>query len=154
MRRLYARYLIALQVQAAHVSAGELAADRIPSVRAIRARLHVGQPRAQRVRAYLASLTGGSVNCGRHDFLDRLPDAGRGERPIRPGSATKAPVPGRGPRRPEHEKASPIFSQVTLPRGFTRQRVSGTEALRHHPHFWEGHPWAEHARPLAAAASC
>ena len=46
-----------LRVQAAQVFAGELAADRVPSVRAIRARLHVGQPRAQRVRAYLATLT-------------------------------------------------------------------------------------------------
>lgn len=38
--------------------AAEVAAGRLPSVRAIRARLHVGQPRAQRVRAYLATLTG------------------------------------------------------------------------------------------------
>jgi hypothetical protein len=36
------------------VFAAELAADRVPSVRAIRAVLHVGQPRAQRLRAYLA----------------------------------------------------------------------------------------------------
>jgi hypothetical protein len=35
-----------LRVQAAHVFAGDLAADRVPSVSAIRARLHVGQPRA------------------------------------------------------------------------------------------------------------
>jgi Protein of unknown function (DUF2637) len=44
-----------LQEQAADVFAGQLAADRVPSVRAIRARLHVGQPRAQRVRDYLAA---------------------------------------------------------------------------------------------------
>ncbi len=37
--------------------AGEVAAGRVPPVRAIRARLHVGQPRAQRVRAYLAALS-------------------------------------------------------------------------------------------------
>jgi hypothetical protein len=36
-----------LQVQAARVFAGELAAGRVPSVRAICARLHVGQPRAR-----------------------------------------------------------------------------------------------------------
>ena len=36
--------------------AEELAADRIPSVDAIRAQLHVGQPRAQRVRDYLTGL--------------------------------------------------------------------------------------------------
>jgi hypothetical protein len=48
-----------LQVQAAQAFAGELAAGRVPSVRAIRARLHVGQPRAQRVRAYLTALTTG-----------------------------------------------------------------------------------------------
>jgi hypothetical protein len=34
--------------QAAEIFAGQLAADRVPSVRAIRAQLHVGQPRAQR----------------------------------------------------------------------------------------------------------
>ena len=45
-----------LQVQAAEEFAGEVAAGRVPSVRMIRARLHVGQPRAQRVRAYLAAL--------------------------------------------------------------------------------------------------
>ena len=45
-----------LQAQAAQAFAVELAAGRVPSVRAIRARLHVGQPRAQRVRAYLAAL--------------------------------------------------------------------------------------------------
>jgi len=47
-----------LQVQAAQAFAVELAAGRMPSVRVIRARLHVGQPRAQRVRAYLAALNG------------------------------------------------------------------------------------------------
>jgi hypothetical protein len=36
------------------VFADQLAADRVPSVRAIRAQLHVGQPRAQRLRDYLA----------------------------------------------------------------------------------------------------
>jgi Protein of unknown function (DUF2637) len=41
--------------QAAEVFADELAADRAPSVRAIRARLHVGQPRARRLREYLAT---------------------------------------------------------------------------------------------------
>jgi hypothetical protein len=47
-----------LQVQAAQAFAVELAAGRVPSVRAIRAQLHLGQPRAQRVRAYLAALNG------------------------------------------------------------------------------------------------
>jgi hypothetical protein len=37
--------------------AGQLAADRVPSVRAIRAQLHVGQPRAQRLRDNLATGT-------------------------------------------------------------------------------------------------
>jgi hypothetical protein len=44
-----------LYEQAARVFVDELAAARVPSVRAIRARLHVGQPRAQQVRAYLAT---------------------------------------------------------------------------------------------------
>jgi hypothetical protein len=38
--------------------ADDLAAARVPSVRAIRARLHVGQPRAQRIRGYLAAVHG------------------------------------------------------------------------------------------------
>jgi hypothetical protein len=44
---LYAR---AAEEFAAHVEAGA-----VPSIRAIRARLHVGQPRAQQVRAHLAT---------------------------------------------------------------------------------------------------
>jgi hypothetical protein len=44
---------------AAVVFAADLAADRLPSVRAIRAALHVGQPRAQRLRGYLASVAQG-----------------------------------------------------------------------------------------------
>ena len=44
-----------LQEQAAEIFADHLAADRVPSVRAIRAQLHVGQPRAQRLRDYLAT---------------------------------------------------------------------------------------------------
>ena len=41
--------------QAAEIFADQLAADRVPSVRAIRAQLHVGQPRAQRLRDHLAA---------------------------------------------------------------------------------------------------
>jgi hypothetical protein len=44
-----------LQEQAIEVFAEQLAADRVPSIRAIRAQLHVGQPRAQRLREYLAA---------------------------------------------------------------------------------------------------
>jgi hypothetical protein len=43
-----------LREQAAELFAGQLAAGRVPSVRAIRAQLHVGQARAQRLRDYLA----------------------------------------------------------------------------------------------------
>ena len=48
-----------LRVQAAEVFAADVAAGRVPSIRAIRSRLHVGQPRAQQVRAYLAALADG-----------------------------------------------------------------------------------------------
>jgi hypothetical protein len=41
--------------RAAVVFVADLAADRLPSVRAIRAALHVGQPRAQRLRGHLAA---------------------------------------------------------------------------------------------------
>jgi hypothetical protein len=44
-----------LQERAARLFAGQLAADRVPSVRAIRAQLHVGQSRAQRLQDLLAS---------------------------------------------------------------------------------------------------
>jgi len=47
-----------LQEQVVEVFAGQLAADRVPSVRAIRAQFHVGQPRAQRLRNYLATRVG------------------------------------------------------------------------------------------------
>jgi hypothetical protein len=44
-----------LEKQATKLFAAQLAADRVPSVRAIRAQLHVGQPRAQRLRDHLAA---------------------------------------------------------------------------------------------------
>ena len=44
-----------LQVQAARAFADHLAANRVPSIRAIRSRLHIGQPRAQQIRAYLST---------------------------------------------------------------------------------------------------
>jgi hypothetical protein len=44
-----------LQEQAAEIFADQLAADRVPSIRAIRAQFHVGQPRAQQLRDYLAA---------------------------------------------------------------------------------------------------
>lgn len=49
----------ALQAQAAEEFGGEVTVGRLPSIRVIRARLHVGQPRAQLVRAYLATLAAG-----------------------------------------------------------------------------------------------
>jgi hypothetical protein len=45
--------------RAALAFAAELAAGRVPSIRAIRAALHVGQPR-ERLREYLASVAGAS----------------------------------------------------------------------------------------------
>jgi hypothetical protein len=42
--------------RAAAVFSAELAADRVPSIRTIRTELHVGQPRAQRLRRYLATV--------------------------------------------------------------------------------------------------
>jgi Protein of unknown function (DUF2637) len=47
-----------LQQRAAELFAELLAADRVPSIRAIRAQFHVGQPRAQRLRASLAAKAG------------------------------------------------------------------------------------------------
>jgi hypothetical protein len=45
-----------LRAQAAEVFADDVAAGRVPSIRTIRSRLRVGQPRAQQVRAYLTAL--------------------------------------------------------------------------------------------------
>ena len=47
-----------LQERAAEVFGEQFAADQVPSIRVIRARLHVGQPRAQRLREYLAAEAG------------------------------------------------------------------------------------------------
>lgn len=52
-----------LEAQAAQAFTAELAAGRVPSVRAIRARLHVGQTRAHRLRAHLAPLAGTGQAC-------------------------------------------------------------------------------------------
>jgi hypothetical protein len=41
----------------ADVFGDDMAAGRVPSIRTIRMRLHVGQPRAQMIRAYLGTLT-------------------------------------------------------------------------------------------------
>jgi len=51
-----------LQEQAVELFAAQLAVDRVPSVRAIRAELHVGQARAQRLRDYLAAGTARPVD--------------------------------------------------------------------------------------------
>jgi Protein of unknown function (DUF2637) len=48
-----------LQAQAAEEFGDDVAAGLMPSIRTIRARLHVGQPRAQLVRAYLDTLAAG-----------------------------------------------------------------------------------------------
>jgi hypothetical protein len=47
-----------LQRQASEIFGEQLAAYRVPSIRVIRAQLHVGQPRAQRLREYLAAEAG------------------------------------------------------------------------------------------------
>ena len=46
-----------LREHATQLFAEDLGADRVPSVRAIRAGPHVGQPRAQQVQAYVATIT-------------------------------------------------------------------------------------------------
>ncbi|HEY2552439.1 MAG TPA: hypothetical protein VGI64_17870 [Streptosporangiaceae bacterium] len=43
--------------EAAALFAGELSRGELPSVRAVRREMHLGQPRAQEVRAYLETLT-------------------------------------------------------------------------------------------------
>jgi hypothetical protein len=48
--------------QAAEIFADQMVGDRVPSIRAIRAQLHVGQPRAQRLRDYLATGAAGRAD--------------------------------------------------------------------------------------------
>jgi hypothetical protein len=48
-----------LQAQVSEVFAEQLAANHVPSVRAIRAQLHVGQPRAQRLQTHLNGIVKG-----------------------------------------------------------------------------------------------
>lgn len=50
-----------LDEQAAILFADEIATAGVPSIRAIRAQLHVGQPRAQRIQGHLAALDGGGL---------------------------------------------------------------------------------------------
>jgi Protein of unknown function (DUF2637) len=47
-----------LRVQAVRTFADDLAAGGVPSIRAIRSRMHVGQHRAQQIRDHLAALNG------------------------------------------------------------------------------------------------
>jgi peptidoglycan/LPS O-acetylase OafA/YrhL len=47
-----------LYPEAVETFAGELAEGQVPSIRAIRARLHIGQPKAREIRAHLAALAG------------------------------------------------------------------------------------------------
>jgi Protein of unknown function (DUF2637) len=44
-----------LRVRAAEMFADQIAAGPVPTIRAIRSALHIGQPRAQQIQAYLAS---------------------------------------------------------------------------------------------------
>jgi hypothetical protein len=53
-----------LQKQAPELFADQLAAARVPLICAIRPRLHVGQPRAQRLRVCLAVGAAGRAECG------------------------------------------------------------------------------------------
>jgi hypothetical protein len=52
-----------LQEHAARMFADELASARVPSIRAIRAQLHVGQPRAQRYAAISMQSTARDADC-------------------------------------------------------------------------------------------
>jgi hypothetical protein len=54
-----ARMPHALQAQVVEEFADDVTVGSLPSIRAIRERLHVGQPRAQLVRAYLVALAAG-----------------------------------------------------------------------------------------------
>jgi hypothetical protein len=52
---------------AARVFAAELARGHLPSIRRVRREMHLGQPRAQQVHAYLSALTAAAETGGGHD---------------------------------------------------------------------------------------
>ena len=66
--------------QAAEIFAGQLAADRVPSIRAIRAQFHVGQRRAQRLRDYLAERAARRGKVPLHEQFAGGQSKGRGSR--------------------------------------------------------------------------
>jgi hypothetical protein len=69
--------------EAARLYAAELARGEVPSIRRVRREMHVGQPRAQEVRAYLAALAPSTSPDGKHP-----PEAGF-------RAAARLPPPGR-----------------------------------------------------------
>jgi hypothetical protein len=85
-----------LQERAAELFAGQLAADRIPSVRVIRAQLHVGQPRAQRLRDHLAT--------------------GTARRMESPSAGQEGQVNGRGLREDCSAQVTAVLRLRTVPR--------------------------------------
>lgn len=64
------RHTNPFHVRATEEFADELAAGCTPSIRAIRARLHVGQSRAQQVRVHLATTVGQVLGRGTAAALD------------------------------------------------------------------------------------
>jgi hypothetical protein len=102
-----------LQAKAAQAFAAELTAGHVPSVRAIRAQLHMGQARAQRLRAYrtawqtprnirLICAGGWSVTGCRYEYC------------VCPGRVGRAAV-GDALRVLEGFALAPVLSQLSVP---------------------------------------
>jgi hypothetical protein len=62
-----------LQEEAGRLFAEDLAADRVPPIRTVRAQLHVGQPRAQRIRDYLVGPGAETLSSGHRESARQVP---------------------------------------------------------------------------------
>ena len=109
-----------LQEQATELFAEQLAADRVPSVRAIRAQLHVGQPRAKAARLprHGSGKEGGKSRCVSNFWV------GASNQRLRHEGATAAPQNNRLIWRQSHP-ADEVLSSA-------QNRVIGAATTRTH----------------------
>jgi len=82
--------------EAARLFAADLASGAVPSIRRIRREMHIGQPRAQEVRAYLAALVPGTASGAAEHITDSIAASGA---PIYPQVTASDKGDGQSPTR-------------------------------------------------------
>ena len=106
-----------LQVQAAELFADQLAEQRVPSIRAIRAQLHVGQLRAQRLREYLATDAGRQAENSPRSGRVALVSQSWGKRSLAAwGMTQRPPMRSRHCERPTRGACSGSSAEPSDPR--------------------------------------